>query len=681
MITSKRLPLITAVSVCVCLLFCGFIVYAANTFDTTRVTEYQKKIFGDAMITLELQVDKDEWQAVLDNPQAKEWISADIIINGERFNSVGVRAKGNSSLSQGGGSHGGFSGSGGNISLQFKFDKFVKGQNYYGLDTFCVNNMMGDATYMKDYIAYDIMNYIGVDTPLVNYATVSVNGEDYGFGIALERYDQAFLARVYGTSAGELYNVKISMGRRGDFEDMWQDVENITPGRQRGNRSGMGLGGFDGENGGGSLVYTDDSISSYSAIFENAVFTPSDKDKQRVITAIEHLNDGTDLEKYLDVDAILRYFAGHTVVVNLDSYTSNMQQNYYIYERGGKLTILPWDYNLSFGGFQSNNASDVVNFPIDTPVSGVSMESRPLLNKLLEVDEYRVKYHEYLQQIVEGYFESGLFESTILAVDEKINEYVKNDPAAFYTYEQYEASLPVLIELGRLRAESIKGQLNGTIPSTSSEQNAAETSLLDASTVDLSALGSMMAGGGMGQEGAKDEPGDLPGGGERAPSMPDGFPEGQQPGEWNGQKPEGEPSGGPDRWPGGETFDMNLMQQAMQIIMGAGGELNDEVKAALLKIGLTEEQIEMFSNMQGGGNMQERGAPGKDGRNEFSGGDEAGGGQADPGQGFNRPERNNDGTIPSQTAANTGYLIFIAVLLLVLIGATIFIVKPRKNTV
>ncbi len=681
MITSKRLPFITAVSVCVCLLFCGFIVYAANTFDTTRVTEYQKKIFGDAMITLELQVDKDEWQALLDNPQAKEWISADIIINGERFNSVGVRAKGNSSLSQGGGSHGGFSGSSGNISLQFKFNKFVKGQNYYGLDTFCVNNMMGDATYMKDYIAYDIMNYIGVDTPLANYATVSVNGEDYGFGIALERYDQAFLARVYGISAGELYNVKISMGRRGDFEDMWQNVENITPGRQRGNRSGPGRGGFDGGNGGGSLVYTDDSISSYSAIFENAVFTPSDKDKQRVITAIENLNNGTDLEKYLDVDAILRYFAGHTVVVNLDSYISNMQQNYYIYERGGKLTILPWDYNLSFGGFQSNNASDVVNFPIDTPVSGVSMESRPLLNKLLEVDEYRVKYHEYLQQIIEGYFESGLFESTILAVDEKINEYVKTDPAAFYSYEQYEASLPVLLELGRLRAESIKAQLDGTIPSTSSEQNAAETSLIDASTVDLSALGSMMAGGGMGQGGAKDEPGGLPGGGERAPSMPDGFPEGQQPGEWDGQKPEGGPFGGPDIWPGGETFDMNLMQQAMQIIMGAGGELNDEVKAALLQIGLTEEQIEMFTNMQGGGNMQGRGSPGMDGSNDFSGGNEAGGGQADPGQRFNRPERNNDGTMPSQTAADTGHLIFIGVLLLVLIGATIFIARPRKNAV
>jgi hypothetical protein len=67
--------------------------------------------------------------------------------------------------------------------LQFKANKYVKVQTFYGLDDFCVNNMMGDATYMKDYLSYDIMNFIGVETPLTNYAFVTVNGEGYGFGI------------------------------------------------------------------------------------------------------------------------------------------------------------------------------------------------------------------------------------------------------------------------------------------------------------------------------------------------------------------------------------------------------------------------------------------------------------------------------------------------------------------
>ncbi|MCL2124584.1 MAG: CotH kinase family protein [Oscillospiraceae bacterium] len=224
----------------------------------------------------------------------------------------------------------------------------------------------------------------------------------------------------------------------------------------------------------------------------------SDKDKQRVITALEHLSTGTDLEQYFDVDEILRYFAAHTVVVNLDSYTSNMAQNYYIYERDGKISILPWDYGLTFGGFQSSSASSVVNFPIDTPVSGVSMEDRPLLNVLLAVDEYREMYHDYLNQIVTGYFNSGLFEQTIDRLDAKIGGYVMNDVSAYYTYEQYQSSLPILKELGRLRAESIAGQLDGSIPSTSAGQNADSSSLVDASSINLSVLGSMMGGGGVG---------------------------------------------------------------------------------------------------------------------------------------------------------------------------------------
>ena len=603
MITSKYTRTITIMLMCICLIGCGVIAYAANANNTTRITEYQKRLFGEEIIALDIIANEGDWQGLIANAQTKEWIPVDLIINGELISTVGVRTKGNSSLSQGARS------GGGRYSLQFKFNKYIKGQNYYGLDTFCINNMMGDATYMKDYLSYEIMKYIGVATPLVNYANVTVNGEDYGFCVALERYDEAFLDRVYGSTAGQLYNVKIGMGMRGDFEGMWRDVQNDIPNRQQGERDfgnrpqgggggmGGGMGGFGGQSGGGALIYIDDEISSYSAIFDNAIRKSSDSDKQRVITALKNLNAGSDLEKYIDVDEVLRYFAAHTVVVNLDSYTSNMQQNYYIYERDGKIAVLPWDYGLAFGGFQSGNASDVVNFPIDTPVSGVSMEDRPLLNKLLEVDEYRERYHEYLRQIVEGFFESGIFEEIVGDLDAKISEYVKNDVSAYFTYEQYISALPNLLELGRLRAQSIKGQLDGTIPSTSSGQNADNSTLVDVGSVDISSLGSMMGGGAPGFGGRQDWQGGQPGRqdgqtGEQGemPFNPDGR---------FGDRPAEGKDNGVDR-PGGGMFDRELMQQAMQIIMDDGGELSDEAREALLELGLTEEQLEMLSNMRNG---------------------------------------------------------------------------------
>ncbi|MCL1810593.1 MAG: CotH kinase family protein, partial [Clostridiales bacterium] len=364
MILNKHIPALSALLLCVCLVFCGLFVYAASASDAAYIPEYQKRLFGDEILTIDIQVAEESWQSLKGNAMAKEWICGDLVVNGQRFSSVGIRAKGNSSLMQVGRQENG------RYSLQFKFNRFVKGQTCYGLDAFCINNMLGDATYMKDYLSYDIMKYIGVASPLANYANVTVNGEAYGFFVALERYEKAFLGRAFGTSSGQLYNVKIQMGMRQNFEDMFQDglagLPNWElgefPDRQRGefpDRQRGGMGGFPGrESGGGSLIYTGEDPERYSSIFNNAVFNRnSDKDKQRVITAIENLNAGTDLEKYFDVDAILRYFAAHTMVVNLDSYVSNMQQNYYIYERDGKLSILPWDYGLAFGGFQSGSAS------------------------------------------------------------------------------------------------------------------------------------------------------------------------------------------------------------------------------------------------------------------------------------------------------------------------------------
>jgi len=732
MITSKRLSAIVAVVLCLSLLLCGVLVYAAYIYEGTAADpEYQTKLFGEEILTIDIQTDGEDWQDLLDNAQAKEWISGDLLINGELFRGVGIRTKGNSSLSQG---RMGGSSEKQRYSLQFSFDEYVKGQTCYGLDTFCVNNMMGDATYMKDYLAYEIMEYIGVAAPLRNYASVTVNGEDYGFFVALERYDESYLERTQGTSSGQLYNVKIAMGMREDFEGnpgerpQGNDEERTTgnaenadgeqpstaqynmawgmrpgggmgnrtppenaeefnppegfsppegfappgdtaqpsdgqprvrdeasapaddvlsaaadataPGEDRRNVIRVG-GGFGNRGGGGSLVYTDSSISSYNSIFDNAIFKKnSDKDKQRVITAIEKLNKGEDLEQYFDVDAILRYFAAHNTVVNLDSYSSGMQQNYYIYERNGKLTVLPWDYGLAFGGFQSGSASDYVNFPIDTPVSGVSMEERPLLNKLLEVDEYRERYHGYLQDIAANYLQGGKWEETITAMDAKIASYVETDATAYFTGAQYRESLPVFTMIGLLRAKSILGQLDGTIPSTTEGQREDSAALIAVSGINMNALGSM--GGGMTRVRVQEE------NGEASPE------EGEVPA---GNMPEG------GRMPGGfGGMDITLMREAMEILEAANFELTGEVKEQLLALGLTEEQIELAANMMGGGG--------------FPGGE---GGQSGRGARGGMPGQRSGTTAGNQNSA--GYAIVFAALMLILAGAVAIVAWPRKNQI
>ncbi len=559
MIESKKINIIAIIAVCIALgvtvLIIGF--GDSEAAKEARQADYIDEMFGEEVISVDIIVDGDTWSAMLENAQAKEYIMADVVINGETYQDVGVRTKGNASLSQVRGTD-----SPERYSLRLKFDEYIKGQTCLGLDELVLNNLITDATYMKEYMSMDVMRYIGVDAPLTNYAQISVNGDKFGFYVAMESYGESYNKRVYEDNTGNYYNVKTMQMGGGRAPGVSGDMpEGMPEGMQGGPPEGMPDGpppGWDGEmpaggvpptdgempvdgeitadgempnrewrvpatadwndragfvgmgggTAGGTLEYTDDELTSYPAIFDNASGSVSKTDQRKVIEALKNLSTGTNLEQYFDVDAILRYFAAHTVVVNLDSYYSNMAQNYFIYERDGQVSILPWDYHLSYGGFMAGSAEDVVNFPIDTPVSGVSMESRPLLNMLLSNEEYLERYRGYLQEIVDGYFNSGLFEETVRNIQAKIAEYIQDDPSAFYTYDEFNKGVDAFISLNRLRAESIEGQLDGTIPSTSEGQESESAVLIDASTLDMTALGSNNMGGpGMGGPGRRNNSG------------------------------------------------------------------------------------------------------------------------------------------------------------------------------
>ncbi len=581
MIKHKWIGAIAALLMAVAVLVTGFAYMNPSAFIGVAGTPepaYIAAMDKSQIMDIQIIADEKEWANMLENATAEEYIPATVVINGTKIENVGIRPKGNSSLNTVAQDD-----TTDRFSFKIEFDHYITGQTWLGLDKIVVNNMMGDATYMKEYLSYDIMDYVGVESPLYAFADISVNSETWGFYLAVEGLDDSYAQRVYGNDHGELYKPE-SMGMRGEgrmneFINGGENAEYAQNNQQNqaqeqpqapaannespqnaadnpgGRLGGGGLGGM--SSSGVSLQYIDDESASYSAIFDNSVFATTENDYMRVVKALNKLSNGEDLEDAVDVEAVLKYFAAHTVVVNLDSYVANMGHNYYLYEDDGQLTILPWDYNLAFGGFQSGSASGVVNFPIDTPVSGVSLEARPLLGKLLEVPEYMEMYHNYLQQIVDGYFNSGLFEQTVDSMNTLISSHVEADPTAFYDYDAYKTAIIELKELGLLRAESIKGQLNGTIPSTSAGQSADSSKLVDASSVNLSALGSQ--GG-----------------------------------------------GGADRGPGGmggmQGADMGTMQKAMEIMQAAGeNELTEEQLAQLKDLGLTDEQIAQFKNTTRGG--------------------------------------------------------------------------------
>ena len=77
---------------------------------------------------------------------------------------------------------------------------------------------------------------------------------------------------------------------------------------------------------------------------------------------------------------------------------------------------------------------------------------------------------------------------------------MEKDPTKFCTAEEFETGVQTLKTYCALRSESIQGQLDGTTASTSEAQQEDGTSLVDASSITLSDMGSMAntMGGGRG---------------------------------------------------------------------------------------------------------------------------------------------------------------------------------------
>lgn len=487
MISSRHISKIAIILVSIVFLLCvlavGFSGQMAWVVEKHGYSmEYEQILFNtEEVLDVNIIMDQDDWNEMLENARDETYYKCDVVIGGTRFYDVGIRPKGNTSLSA-------IASDPDNNRYSFKleFDCFVEGQTCFGLDKLVLNNNYADTTNMKEALIYDMFQYLDADASLYNYAEISVNNEYWGVYLALEAVEESFMLRNYGAEKGYLYK---------------PDSMNQSGGNKPG---GMGHDG-----GGANLNYTDDDPDSYSAIWSAEVNPSTSADHKRVIEALKNVHAGNNIEKYIDVEQVLKYMAVHNFSVNEDSLSGSMAHNYYLYEANGQISILPWDYNLAFGGMKNGSGTEVVNDPIDEPYS-----STELFDFVLENEAYRERYHEYYNRLITEYFNGGRFDETYQRIRSQIDELVRTDPNALYSYEEYTRGAELLYELVTLRAESIAGQLNGSIPSTEEEQRADSASLIEAGEIKLSDLGQFMGGGG----GRDDKTGGFPGGG--APGKP-----------------------------------------------------------------------------------------------------------------------------------------------------------------
>lgn len=539
--TKTKIILLSLVMV----IFVALFIMAFQLFGTGTVAvygdEYVDKYFQrDKVMEINIEIDAADWSKMLANSTAEEFSTATVIVNGDVYPSVRIRPKGNSSLRSVAGSDSN------RCSFKINFSDLVKNQTMAGLTQLNLNNCFADPSYMREYLSYQIFEGMGVAVPAFSYAAVSVNGEYFGLYLAVESILEPYLERNFGNISGDLYK---SVGN--------------------------------------TLQYNGTNPSDYTGLEVKSTLKNSDWSK--LVKMLDVLNNGGDIEKYIDVDAALRYIAVSTALVNFDSYQGNFSHNYYLYEQNGIFTILPWDLNMSFGGFSFGG--DASSLYIDEPTQG-AIADRPLIAKLLANDKYLQTYHDYLEQVATHYLSSGYLEAETERLYKLISEYVKTDPTAFFTYEQFEQGIsgtdsgdavedqeakgnegrarnlghnvPGILKLAADVSESIQKQLDGEIPSTNNGNGMG--------------MGKGMPMGSMPNNDAAEPPGQpRPGYNLR--------------GQENGARQPGRMPPLP------QSADMEAMEALGQEIRQAG-ELTDELRKKAEELGIPNDMLEMMARGQ-----------------------------------------------------------------------------------
>ncbi len=349
--------------------------------------------------TIEITFAESNWDALLDAEKAgdENYIMAQSIsINGEVFDSIGVKYKGNSTYNAN------------QVKNPFHIElDTYKDHSYEGYTDIKLSNVAKDPSFLREVLSYYILRQY-MDAPLSNYANVYVNGTLIGLYSNSEAVTRKFLNSRFSSKNNTF-------------------IKCNPP-------AGAGPGSSDLPN----LVYLGQDSSDYYDAYE----LKSDEGWDELIDLCDTLsNNISDIEKILDVDRALWMLAFDNILVNLDSYIGGFAQNYYLY-RDDSHRFLPvvWDLNESFGRFSMTGSIMLNNTTAKqemTPLLHENDADFPLIQKLLSVPMYKRMYLAHCKTMLLENFDNDYYYTIAQTLQSTIDAAVQADGNKFFTYNNF----------------------------------------------------------------------------------------------------------------------------------------------------------------------------------------------------------------------------------------------------
>ncbi|MDA3930302.1 MAG: CotH kinase family protein [Prolixibacteraceae bacterium] len=406
--------------------------WSASTHEILTVPNYDVVFNQNEVLRIDLVIEENEWETMQNDLDANlgsatsgpggrpggggptlvefdpVWVPCSVFYEGTEWYKVGVRFKGNSSLSST------YSSGNGKLPFKLDFDQFesdypaITDQRFYGFRQLSLKNNYLDASLIREKVASDLFRDFGLASSQTSFCALYV---DYGsgsqyFGLytIVEEVDDTVLDRQYSDGTGNLYKPD---GDAATFASGTYDEDEM-------------------------VKQTNEDLADFSdvyALYEAVNSSTRTSDLETWKTA---------LESKLDVDIFLKWLASNTTIQNWDTY-GNMTHNYYLYNNPSSslLEWIPWDANEAF---EAGKIGGALSLELNTVSS-----SWPLISYLIDVPEYKEKYQAYLQQFIDEVFVVSEMEALYDNYYQMLKEYAYAEESG-YTFLSSDASFDSAIE-------------------------------------------------------------------------------------------------------------------------------------------------------------------------------------------------------------------------------------------
>ncbi len=299
------------------------------------------------------------------------YVATAMKFNGKKWNNVGFRLKGNSSLSS--------TWRSGIYKLPFRLkmdeyeDQFpeIDNQRFYGFKELSMSPAFSDNSLIREKVVADIFRMGGVAAAQTAFYKVYI---DFGTGLKycgvytmVEVIDDSMVESQFGEDKGNIYKPEST------FQSFVQSQ-------------------FEKKN--------NETAADYSDV---QAFVTALNSTERTTNAAQWR---ANLEKTFNVDNYLKYLAVNNTIVNWDAYGA-MAHNYYLYNSpANKLTWIPWDHNMSMtntagGGNQQGGGGGRSAVSLAMTEVGTGW---PLLRYMAADPVYYAKYKQYVRTFTDTVF-------------------------------------------------------------------------------------------------------------------------------------------------------------------------------------------------------------------------------------------------------------------------------------